>query len=94
MREGLDQFSSWSLKANQDGGKRWLIGGKPGQIKERTYSKAIEWKKKTWEHDRPRRRGEAAADADEEGRHSDLIGDQRSGEGVISRWSEARFPGK
>ena len=53
MREGLDQFSSWSLKANQDGGKSWLIRGQPRQIKERTYSKAIEWKKKTWEHDRP-----------------------------------------
>lgn len=46
MREGLDQFSSWSLKANQDGGKSWLIRGKPRQTKERAYSKAIEWKKK------------------------------------------------
>ena len=36
MREGLDQFSSWSLKANQDGGKSWLIRGKPRQIKEGT----------------------------------------------------------
>jgi hypothetical protein len=50
------------LKGNQDRSRRT------------THSSAIgEWKKKNREHEQTRRRGEAAADSDEDDRHANLI---------------------